>query len=40
MSCDLGAIMFVGEKLEEKDDNKSDEVIHKQLSAIKGIIFE
>lgn len=36
MAQGLSAIVFVGEKVEEKDENKSDEVIHKQLSAIKG----
>jgi len=36
MTQGLNAIICVGEKLDEKDEGKIDEVINKQLSAVKG----
>ena len=36
MSQGLNAIICVGEKLDEKDEGKIDEVVNKQLSAVKG----
>lgn len=39
MAQDLNAIICVGEKLDEKDEGKIDEVINKQLSAIKGVAW-
>ena len=38
MAQGLNAIVCIGEKLEEKDESKTDEVIHRQLTAIKGTI--
>ena len=37
MSHGLNAMICVGEKVEEKDEGKTEDVIDKQLSAIKGI---
>lgn len=39
MAFGLNAIVCIGEKLEEKNESKTDEVINRQLSAIKGIFF-
>ena len=38
MAHGMNAIVCIGEKLEEKDDSKTDEVIHRQMSVIKGIV--